>query len=130
MKLSNIFPLAMAAFLLTGVVSFAQHEGHHEEKQVTVKGELIDTACYMAHPDDGAGEEHRKCALMCTRKGVPMSVLDAKGELYLLLPDHSNEKVYEQAKEWAADQVEVSGRLVTQGGLKAIVVSDSKRLSE
>jgi hypothetical protein len=130
MKLRNISLLAMAAFLLTGFVSFAQHEGHHQEKQVTVKGELIDTACYMAHPDDGVGDGHRKCALMCTRKGIPMSVLDAKGELYLLLPDHSNEKVYAQAKEWAADQVEVSGRLVTQGGLKAIVVSDSKRLSE
>jgi hypothetical protein len=84
----------------------------------------------MSHSDSGKGEEHRKCALMCTRKGVPMSVLDAKGDLYLLLPSHSNEKVYEQAKEWAADQVEVTGTLVTQGGLKAIVVSDTKRLSE
>lgn len=128
MKKKSILTVSVAALILTAVVGFAQH-GHHGE-QVTVKGELVDTACYMAHPDTGKGEGHRKCAGMCVKKGVPMSVLDAKGDLYLLLPNHSNEAVYEQAKEWAADQVEVTGKLVTMGGVRAVVVEKSRKLSE
>ena len=128
MKKKSILAVSVAALILTAVVGFAQHVHHGE--QVTVKGELVDTACYMAHPDTGKGEGHRKCANMCVKKGVPMSVLDAKGDLYLLLPNHSNEAVYEQAKEWAADQVEVTGKLVTMGGVRAVVVEKSRKLSE
>ncbi len=128
MKLKSVYALTFAAILLTAVVGYAQHEGHHE--QITVQGELVDTACYMAHPDSGQGEDHRKCATMCVKKGVPMSVLDAKGDLYLLLPNHSNEAVYEQAKEWAADQIEVTGNLVEMGGVRAIVVEKSRKVSD
>lgn len=128
MKLKSVYTLTLAAILLTAFIGFAQEGQHHE--QITVKGELVDSACYMAHPDTGKGEDHRKCASMCIKKGVPMSVLDAKGDLYLLLPDHSNEQVYEQAKEWAADQVEVTGNLVTMGGIRAVVVLKSRKLSE
>lgn len=125
-KIVNL--VAIVAILMSALVGFA-YEGQ-DQKQVTVKGELVDTACYMAHPDTGKGEDHRKCASMCIKGGVPMSVLDAQGDLYLLLPEHGNEKVYEQAKEWAADQVEVTGKLVTQGGLQAIVVDKSSKISE
>ena len=128
MKLRNVSGVVIAVVLLTAFVGFAQHGEHGN--QVTVKGELVDTACYMAHPDSGKGEDHRKCASMCVKKGVPMSVLDAKDDLYLLLPDHSNEQVYEQAKEWAADQVEVTGRLVNDGGIRAIVVEKSRKVSD
>ena len=130
MKLKSIYTLTFAAILLTAFVGFAQEGQHQHDEQITVKGELVDTACYMAHPDTGKGEDHRKCASMCVKKGVPMSVLDAKGDLYLLLPNHSNEKVYEQAKDWAADQVEVTGKLVTMGGVRAIVVEKSRKLSD
>jgi hypothetical protein len=130
MKLKSVYTLTLAAILLTAFVGFAQEGQHQHHEQITVKGELVDTACYMAHPDTGKGEDHRKCASMCIKKGVPMSVLDAKGDLYLLLPDHSSEQVYEQAKEWAADQVEVTGNLVTMGGIRAIVVLQSRKLSE
>lgn len=134
MKLKSILAVTFAAVFLTAFVGLAYegqhaHEGQHGGS-ITVKGELVDTACYMAHPDTGKGEDHRKCADMCIKGGVPMSVLDAKGDLYLLLPDHSNEQVYAQAKEWAADQVEVTGRLVTEGGLRAIVVEKSRKLAE
>ncbi len=128
MKRTNVYTVAMAVILLTAIVGFAGAGQHDEHEQITVRGELMDTACYLAHPDTGQGEDHRKCASMCVKKGVPMSVLDGEGDLYLLLPDHANESVYEQVKEWAADQVEITGRLVNQGGLKGIVVEKSSKL--
>jgi len=134
-KRRRIMKLMKLTFVLTLValavasIAFAQH-GHHGGEAVTVKGEVIDTACYMKHPESAVGEDHRECALMCTRKGIAMSVLDAEGNLFLMVPDHSDEKAYDQLKEWAADQVEVTGTMTEQGGLKALIVASAKKLSD
>jgi hypothetical protein len=39
----------------------------------SVSGEVVDLACYMAHPSSGAGAGHRKCADTCLKKGMPMA---------------------------------------------------------
>jgi len=127
--------VALSAVLILAAVTFFAALAHQHDKpasggSVTVTGELVDMACYMSHPETARGESHRGCAQGCLTKGLPMSVLTSGGDLYLLLPDHDNEKVYEQARDWAADQVEVKGRLVNQGGIRAIIVADSKKVSK
>ncbi len=89
-------------------------------KEITIKGELIDTSCYMGHGARGMG--HQKCALKCIKGGVPMGVLTEKGEIYLLIPNHDNEDPYNKAKDMAAETVEVKGDQVSKGGLNAIFV--------
>ena len=92
----------------------------------SVSGEVVDLACYMAHPSSGAGAGHRKCADTCLKKGMPMGILTDDKQVILVLEDHENPKPYEQAKEKAAEKITVEGEKAAQGGLQAIVVESVK----
>ena len=92
----------------------------------TVSGEIIDLACYMVHPQSGAGAGHRKCAETCVKKGLPMGLLTDDKQVYLLLEDHENPKPYAQLKDKAAEKVTVQGDKVAQGGLNGLVVEAVK----
>lgn len=86
--------------MLSGVVVAAglsvgafAHEGHHAEsnegKQVTVQGELIDTACFVTSDGDAKGKAHADCAQKCMASGVPAGILpegskNADAVMYLL----------------------------------------------
>lgn len=61
----------LAASLNVGV--FAQNS--EEAKPVTITGELIDTACYVASDGDAKGKGHAECAQKCMASGVPAGIL-------------------------------------------------------
>jgi hypothetical protein len=92
----------------------------------SVTGEIVDLACYLPHPQSGAGAAHRKCAETCIKKGLPIGLLTADKQVYLLLEDHENPKAYAQLKDKAAEKVTVEGEKVAQGGLTGIVVESVK----
>ena len=92
----------------------------------TLTGEVVDMACYMAHPETGHGPSHRKCADTCLKKGMPMGLLAADKQVYLLLEDHDNPKPYATLKDKAAETVTVEGEKVTQNGMQGIVVEAVK----
>ncbi|MCH7820126.1 MAG: hypothetical protein IIB40_11320 [Candidatus Marinimicrobia bacterium] len=48
-------------------------------EKITAEGELICTACFLGM--NISGESHKKCALMCAKKGFPIAVLTQKGDL-------------------------------------------------
>jgi len=123
--------LLLASFLLLGVhglpgmgpAASASDAG----KDATVTGEVLDTACYIAHGRKGAGPGHKKCASECiNKKDFPISILTEQGDVILVLPDHADEGPYEVLKEKAAQTVTVEGRMITRGGLKALVLSGIK----
>jgi hypothetical protein len=93
-------------------------------KQVSIKGEIVDTGCYLGH--GAKGEKHKGCATKCISGGMPMGLLTADGTLYLLTLDHDNPDPYNQAKDLAAEMVEVSGTLLSRSGMKAIDVTGIK----
>jgi hypothetical protein len=92
----------------------------------TLTGEIVDMACYVAHPATGRGPSHRKCADTCLKKGMPMGLLTEDKQLYLLLEDHDNPKPYQQLREKAAETVTVEGDKKSEGGVQGLVVSDVK----
>ena len=92
----------------------------------TVTGEIVDLACYMPHPQSGAGAGHRKCAETCAKKGLPMGLLTSDKQVYLLLEDHENPKPYAQLKDKAAEKVTIEGDKVSQGGVQGLVVESLK----
>lgn len=59
-----------------------------EAEPVTVIGELIDTACYVAADGDAKGKEHAECATKCMATGIPAGILpegkEAKDMMFLL----------------------------------------------
>ena len=92
----------------------------------TLTGEVVDMACYVPHPETSRGTGHRKCADTCLKKGMPMGLLTADKQLYLLLEDHDNPKPYGQLKEKGAETVSVEGTKAAQGGVQAFVVEGLK----
>lgn len=97
-------------------------------KDVTLTGELIDMACFMAH--EGRGKKHAKCAQQCVLGGAPVGLLTGDGKVYLLVEDHSTPKAkkpYAQAKELVAETVTIMGHAYERGGVQAIVVESVKK---
>lgn len=124
----------MKKYVLAAVCSFLVFSGQTRTqasehgaggKPVTVKGELVDMACYMAH--EGKGKKHAKCGKMCVLGGAPLGILGPGGAVYLLIEDHSSAKTkkpYLQAKELVAESVTITGQTYQRGGVQAIVVEN------
>jgi len=64
------------------------HGKKSEGDQVTIQGELIDTACFVASEGDAKGAEHADCAQNCMATGIPAGILPegkgAKDMMFLL----------------------------------------------
>lgn len=109
------------------VVSHAKGEmGAKGAKEVTVTGEIVDLACYLDHGASGA--KHQQCALACLKGGQPMGLLTKDGKVYLLLADHQDGKAFDEAKTYAALQVEVTGPVVEKAGVTGLTVVKIKKV--
>jgi len=122
--------LAILVVLIVGLVvsaSIMTIAGMSTEgKKVTVKGEVLDLACYIGH--EGKGMKHQQCALTCLKDGQPMGLLTDDGVVYLLLADHQDGKPFNETKNYAALQVEISGTMFERAGIKAVSVESVKKL--
>ncbi|MDE2291797.1 MAG: hypothetical protein KGL53_06915 [Elusimicrobia bacterium] len=116
-----------AAFAAGGMKMSGMH--HHAamkgSQSVSVKGEVLDMACYMGHGEHG--DKHAECAMACISGGAPAGLLTHDGKVFLLVADHAKEKPYKDVLALAGHMAEVSGTRVTRGGLTAIVVEESKK---
>ena len=120
-------PVVACAFALAIVAAaLAWSPPARAQDEVTVQGEIIDMACYMAKGSHGAA--HKACAQMCAKKGVPVGVLTDGGELYLLLDDHNDPDPYDNARKLAGARAEVSGKKFSKQGVASIVVGRVKGL--
>ena len=115
------------AFAHDGAMKMGAAKGAAAPKQVTIKGEIVDTGCYLGH--GARGEKHKGCASKCIAGGMPMGLLTSDGTLYLLTLDHDNADPYNQAKDMAAQTVEITGTMLSRSGMKAIDVSGVKPLA-
>lgn len=83
--MNRIAMLLGGTFVAAGLsIGTFAHEDEHkegeEDKQVTVQGELIDTACFVSSDGDAKGDEHAECAQKCMATGIPAAILpDGKG---------------------------------------------------
>ena len=119
--------VAVCMFVITAVAGMlAWSTRASAQEDVTVQGEIVDMACYMAKGSRGAA--HKSCAQMCAKKGVPIGVLTDAGEVYLLLDDHNNPDPYDGAKKLAGERAEISGKKFSKQGVASIVVGGAKGL--
>lgn len=96
-----------------------------EPEVQTLKGEIVDTGCYLGHGAMGA--DHKGCALKCIAGGMPMGLL-VEDDVYLLTMSHENADPYNKAKELAAAMVEITGPVHERGGMKSIEVTAIKEV--
>ncbi len=131
MRTTRSFLILFSAFLmLAGVGSIVAEEkqGHHGDShgEMTVRGEILDMSCYVAH--EAKGPDHAACAKRCVKGGQPMGLLAEDGTVYLLYASHKDNSAFEQAKEHAGQKVEIKGITASQAGIKGLEVHGVKPL--
>jgi len=114
----------LALLTLIGAVPAVSVPQARAQDAITVKGEIVDLACYLSK--GSKGKRHKTCAELCAKKGLPLGVLNDAGDVYLLIEDHDDPAPYDAAKGLAGEQAEVTGKKFTKGGVQSILVSGAK----
>lgn len=100
---------------------------------VTLRGEIVDSKCFLGAMKPGEGKTHKECATLCIRGGIPPMFVtrDAGGAAtcYLLL-DSTGGPIDPAILPFIADPVEVRGERSEWGRLNILRVrpEDVRRL--
>lgn len=95
-------------------------------KTATITGEIVDVSCYLQLGKRGPA--HVECGRKCVTAGQPGGLLDAKGDLYLLVPEqhHPRRDGGVSLRTWIAShmgaQATISGVLNEEKGQRALFV--------
>jgi hypothetical protein len=115
MKARILFTVVSALLVVGGILS-AQDKAM---KETTIKGEIIDTKCYLTGMMGGRGEEHKECAVSCINGGLPVGILEEKtGKVYIVIPAKGLKGANEALVQYAAQIVTLKGNFVEKGGTK------------
>jgi hypothetical protein len=86
---------------------------------VQVRGEIVDSKCFLGVMVPGSGKTHKDCASLCLRGGIPpaLYVHDRAGQSALiLLTGTAGDPVGAQALQVAGEAIDMTGTLERQGG--------------
>lgn len=100
---------------------------------VVLRGEIVDSKCYLGMMNPGRFKPHRACAIQCVSGGIPpLLVVHSETEMFtqIVLVGPDGEAINDLVMDYIAEPVEVSGDLITIGDQKVMYVdTDSiKRL--
>jgi hypothetical protein len=123
-----VWQIAAAAALLAGIAGFfiSDFSNRHglvslnrstpgrftEGSSVTITGEVLDMACYIA--SNLSGPQHAECARNCIKNGLPVGIKGPDGKAYLLIG--TNEPLNAQLADYAAKTVTVKGIVRSRDG--------------
>ena len=119
--------VSTAALSLAGTVpAAAQAMQHPKGTQRTISGTVVDVSCHFGL--GLGGDSHRQCAQVCAERGIPLAILGSDGKLYIptssAMPgDAQNERL----KEFAEQQVTVTGTVFPAGGANAVQITSIQR---
>ncbi|MEP7309118.1 MAG: hypothetical protein ABJA98_26735 [Acidobacteriota bacterium] len=105
-----------SASSLTAAAIQAQSFGDHPVK---VRGEIVDSKCFLGVMVPGSGKTHKDCASLCLRGGIPpaLYVQDRAGQSALLLvTGASGEPIGARALQVAGEAIDMTGIIEQQGG--------------
>lgn len=116
---AGFFAVMFAVFSLSYFASSEENMKH-----VTIKGEIVDLACYLGEGEKGAS--HKQCAIKCAKKGIPIGILDAKsGNVYLIVPGHSKKELQffkDLGEKKSGSTVQLTGTLVETKSISALML--------
>ena len=128
--MKNIVRGMVATLLLLSPGSvWAQGEHEHEHdhahgkgvQEVAIKGELVDSLCYVGMAAKGAG--HKQCAIDCAKAGIPISILeDGTGKMYTVLPKEDETGYPASVIDKMGETVTLKGDLYENGGNRYVTV--------
>lgn len=122
--LVGLTALAFVAIVLPASAQ-AQMEAPEYEVQ-TISGTVVDLSCKFGHGLSGA--DHRMCTQVCADKGIPLAILSSDGKLYLpITADMPGSSSNDQLKEFAEQEVTITGKVFAAGGASAIRIDKIKK---
>jgi len=98
---------------------------------VTLRGEIVDTKCYLGVMNPGEHKVHRDCAVRCISGGVPPAFLarDASGDSrVLLLAGEDGRALSKEVLPFVAEPLEISGDLIRMGSTLTLKASPAQFL--
>jgi hypothetical protein len=101
----------------------AVEAGRIERGTVTLRGEIVDSKCYLGVMNPGNGKVHRDCAARCISGGIPpgFAARDSSGELrYMLLVGADGGKLNRDILPVAGEPVVLTGELLEFGTLRVL----------
>ena len=110
--------------LMLGMLSLARaaHEGGG--KEVSVKGEVVDTFCYATM--GAKGPSHKQCGIDCAHKGIPVGLLESTGKIHILLPTKDKTALSDDVINRMGETVTVTGHEHMKGGLAFLTAESVK----
>jgi len=97
-------------------------------QEVTVRGEVVDSVCWIKNGARGA--DHRSCAQTCADGGIPLALLEeGTDELIWLASSQSMTGANEELKAHASHTVEITGEWAERNGTRILVISEVKHIS-
>ncbi len=116
--------LSVAALLALALPTTAQAQMKGKAPKyetATITGTVIDVSCKFRHGLSGA--DHRMCSQVCADKGIPLAILASDGTLYLpVSAGMPGESQNGQLKEFAEQEVTITGKVLEAGGARAIEI--------
>lgn len=111
-----------AAFLLSMLA--ASTASAQDARRVSITGEISDTWCSISGLMFAKGTAHHQCAVWCALGGIPVSIRDARGDLYLILRigDDEDSVANPRIARMATHEVTVDGELLERDGVKYLLV--------
>jgi len=104
-------------------------------KTETIKGQIVDQACYTKDKVNNKGVDHKMpadtkdCAIACAKKGQPLALLTADGKVYQIaggLAADNNAKLIPHVSH----TVEITGDTMDMGGKMMITADAVKMISK
>ncbi len=94
-------------------------DGTSDDRPVEVRGEIVDSKCFLGVMVPGSGKTHKDCAALCLRGGVPpaLHVQDRSGRSsVVLLTGSTGEKIGAEHLQRAGEAIDMTGVVGRQGG--------------
>lgn len=111
-RIKSILSIAAAGIALALPVFAADKP----EETTTVKGEILDMACYLDH--GASGEKHAKCAAKCIESGMPVGIKTADGKVYFIIGEHK--PMNKELVEYAGKEVTLKGKVTARDGINLL----------
>lgn len=119
--------LLMAAFafalLAIGADSLSAQMEMTETEEVEFTATVVDLSCKVVY--NLTGEMHRECAQVCADKGITLGLMNEDGNFFVPVDDAMpGTGANEMLRPHAEHTVNVKGRVVTRGGMNAIIIDE------
>ena len=94
---------------------------------VTLKGEIVDSKCYLGVMNPGQGKVHRDCASRCLSGGIPpLFISSENGRQYLLAAKDGGSLPYSAFKDFIAEPVNITGEVVQRGNTEFLRINPTQ----